>query len=431
MSHFILQSTKIAKITDGTTTLVVLGYAGKDNNVHYYGTPKTTVDFFRCLKTQEEIEVLRHQTARSVLEGSTQLKDIYNKPLREQAPVAMRRLDSGLKNAKTYQVERIHPDGTIEWGSAQSEIARDVKVTCRFSKDLAYKPIDPERIHPMDKATADFVKQPSSDPQSIGAVIEHLDLALAYLDPKVVLTSAQFVHLLSHGSDWNARIALRHYEGTVTQTKDAVALAEGPFFRYGSTAAQLMSCLSEPLRSDPQTAAQMLHVNPWLYPHMEHPSLRANEALGRIAVQLETANYAHAPLAVRSDKQCALHCLKARASELMDKVPPHLLEDREVAITAVTSSGSVLKHLPEHLRADIHVCKSALRPFNQNEVIQHASTSIQQKVQALIQSGSQPSILDAVAHLAAQDLAVQEARTLAKTLPPTVSTPKRDIGRSL
>lgn len=429
MSHFIMQSTKIAKITDGTQTLVILGYTGKDNNVEYGAHHRTSVDFYLCRKTQQEIEQLRAEVAYTVLGGSMQLKDMYRQSLKEQAPVAVRRLDSALKNAKTYQVDKIHEDGSIEWGNAQWEITRDVKLPCRFSKQLQYTPIAAERLHALDKAAADFVKAPSSDPERIGAVVERMSYAVGYLDPQVRLTERQFCDLLSKGSDWNVQLPLEQYAGIVTSPADAVALAEGPFFRYGGTAAALIQCLSPKLQDDPQVAAQMLHANAWLYPHMTHPNVRQNEALGRVACQLETANYAHAPLAVRADKQVALHCLKARARELIQTVPEHLLYDPEIITTAVKSSASVMQHLPEDLRSDIRVVHAAMRDYNQQEVLSYTSTGLRQQITALVHSGAHLSALSAVEELAAQAsaqrLAKQDARVPSKVLPAGPGAPAR------
>jgi hypothetical protein len=452
MSHFILQSIKIAKITDGTTTLTLFGTSGKDNNVHYYGTHKSSVEFFRCFKTDPEIQCLRKEIVSSVLSGSTHLKDMYHKkPLREQASVAIARLDVRLKNAKTYQIERIGKDGTIEWGTAQSQIAADQKITCRFSKNLVYVPMDLERMDAMDQAAADFVKSPQSDPQSIGRIIEHLPYALAYLDPKAHLTERQLVHLLSHASNWDSKLNVRAYHGYISDPQDAIALARGQFFSYGNVP-ELIQVLSPKLQSDNDLALQLLEAKPWVYPHMPLQT-RLDDPVGRKACALETANYAHAPESVRLDKDITLTCLKARASDLTKYVPSTLLEDPEVALTAVKRSGQALQHLPprfqdeealvkvavkndcsafafasERLRGDIQVCQLAMREHYQKEVLQHASAQIQQQVHALVESKAQPSIIKAVEHLAAKQLAVQEAKTIsaaARTPGVAVPVPKR------
>lgn len=451
MSHFILQSTKIAKITDGTTTLTLLGYTGKDNNVQYYGTHKSSVEFFRCFKTDPEIQYLRREVAESVLSGSMQLKDLYSARLSAQASVAVARLDMRLKNAKTYQVERIAEDGTIAWGTAQSQIAADQKMTCRFSKTLAYRPLDPERLNAMDRAAADFVKSPLSDPESIGRIVEALPYALAYLDPSARLSERQFVQLLSHGSDWGAHLNVKAYHGYISDPQDALRVARGSFFRYGNIP-ELIQVLSPSLQQDKVLALGLLQAQPWVYPHMPD-AVRLDDTVGRTACALETANYAHAPQSVRLDKDITLTCLRARASDLTQYVPSTLLEDPQVALTAVQRSGEALQHLPTHfqddatlvkvavkkdcsafafaserLRADIQVCQLAMREHYQKEILQHASPQIQQQVHALVDSKAQPSILKAVEHLAAQDLAAQEAKSIgaaARTPDRPLAPPKR------
>lgn len=137
MSHFIIQSLKVVKLTDGDRELYTLGFAGKDNNISYYGSPRTTVEFFHTVNTDKVLAAIS-ALSQDVLSGGMQLKDKYNEPLSLQAEFFAKRLATSFKNAKTVKVDKLGDDA-IEWGSGEMEIKMLFpKVIVSVSKNMKY-----------------------------------------------------------------------------------------------------------------------------------------------------------------------------------------------------------------------------------------------------------------------------------------------------
>lgn len=458
MSYFILQSTKVIKITDGSTTLTVLGYAGRDNNLYPQGSAKTVVEFFRCFATEQEIQCLRRETASAVLSGNLQLRDMSRASLAQQATAVVSRLDQRLKNAPTYQVARCTALAPIDWGDAQSRISSDMGVSCRFKKALTYTPLEPARMMPGDRQAADFVKAPRGDPESILPILGTIPYALAYLDPAARLNEQQFVDLLAQASDWGAPLDLDQYKGTVRSASDALRLAHAEYFGY-SNLHQLPQVLDPQLLRDRALGQQLVSIKPWVYRYLPGELIQ-DEAVARQAVQAQSANYQYAPEGVRMDKTLTVHCLKERAQDLMPFVPEPLVHDPQVVQVALTRSGTTLQYVAapfkddrelvtvavkdapaayqyasERLRADPTVLLHALRPHYQQEVLEHAPQALRTQVEQLVRSASSPTILDAVQRLVAQQQAQQEAHTLDQAIghPQTHGTVKKKapLGRAL
>ncbi len=175
MSHFIAQSSKIVKLTDGKQTKYLVGWIGTDNNTTGYRGQLSP----ECIISEDSIYDYIVAQADSVASGSTQLKDLYNTNNLRQAAYMVKRLESNFRNAKTVQVDDLStPKLDL---SKNRELCQKLDEMSNgngyYSGNVSHKEVDHD---PRNKKVVDFfinyTKDPSIKEDHNSKVVELIDV---------------------------------------------------------------------------------------------------------------------------------------------------------------------------------------------------------------------------------------------------------------
>ncbi len=201
MSHFILQSTKFAKITDGEKTVYLTGVTGKDNNVTSYGYNRTSAYVEHIVKTNNVFEYINWMSE-GVFGGSIKLKDKYGEKLSNQATVYANRLVSGFKNAKEIKVEKINDDFSVELNEELTKKLEDLWGMDVNSRIGTRKAVQLEQDSRM-KEVVQFLAKP--DTENIEKIVSYLDINeyfISFIPRDAKLSEEQLYVAIRDGSRW-------------------------------------------------------------------------------------------------------------------------------------------------------------------------------------------------------------------------------------
>jgi len=205
MSHFILQSTKFAKITDGEKTVYLTGVTGKDNNVTSYGYNRTSAYVEHIVKTNNVFEYINWMSE-GVFGGSIKLKDKYGEKLSNQATVYANRLVSGFKNAKEIKVEKINDDFSVELNEELTKKLEDLWGMDVNSRIGTKKAVQLEQDSRM-KEVIQFLAKP--DTENIEKIVSYLDINeyfISFIPSDAKLSEEQLYVAIRDGARWGNSI---------------------------------------------------------------------------------------------------------------------------------------------------------------------------------------------------------------------------------
>lgn len=372
MSHFIVQSVKVVKLTDGNRDLYLLGYAGKDNNVSYYGPQRTSVEFYQPIMTDKVLEAIS-TLSQDVLGGGIQLKDKYSEPLSVQAEFFAKRLATSFKNAKTVKVDRIGDD-KIEWGNGQNEIRMLYnKVMVSISKDITYKHGLYERDDNKGEH-AEIVKillDKEKTKEKIIPVLKHCKYLAAYLPiqfdivnrfgavvkkakPEDKLTLDEVIEVAKYSGDWNNTV-------TVTENKISDKDVATKILNEDSDPARrftiMHGMLDEKLLND-ETFALNAGKNKVLLKFFTD-KIKQNKEIAQVFVSNETRNIEYVSENLKDDYDFVINSIRGadkNISNIAQEISERLKDNEDIAKELLKETSYSFQHLSERLRDNPEIC---------------------------------------------------------------------------
>lgn len=369
MSHFILQSVKVVKLTDGERELYTLGYAGKDNNVSYYGSQRTSVEFFHTVTTDMVLATISTQ-AQDVLSGSMQLKDKYNEPLSVQAEFFAKRLATSFKNAKTVKVDKIGDD-SIQWGEGYNEIRMLFpKVLVTVSDRMKYK----HSLSHSDVNHAAIVKvllDKEKSKELIIPVLKESKYLATYLpiqkdvldrfgrvsvqaQQKNRFTLEEVIEVAKYAGDWNNPISSTEVKiSDKNIIRDILAQDEDPARRF-----TIMHGLIEPeLLFDREFAKTCAGHKVMLdfFPEL----IKKDKEVAQIFVQNQPRNIDYVSNDLKSDYDFILNSIsnaKEGVSYILKEASADLQDNETIVRNSLSQTSYAFQYASERLRDDPEIC---------------------------------------------------------------------------
>lgn len=373
MSHFILQSVKVVKLTDGEKEIYALGYAGKDNNVTYYGSQRTSVEFFQTVMTDKALSAISSLTI-DVLCGGTQLKDKYNEELTVQAEFFAKRITTSFKNAKTVKVNKIDENG-IDWGQGAAEIRMLFpKISVHISANMKYH----HGVSEFNMNHGEFVKFMLDKDKTKDKVIQILkenkylsaylpiqyDLVNRYgaivqkAKPEDKLTLNDVRTVAKYAGDWNTTVTKTDHRLTdINEIFSLLSNDEDPAKRFTI----IYNMIDHDLLNNEEFARKVgsLGVSMRFF----GDNIKSNPDIVQIFCDAKTSNLEYAADDIRSNKEFMLPYI-AEHSSAMRYAGENLKDDIEVAFLAIKKSGSAIEHLSQRLKDSPEVCLASAEKYS-------------------------------------------------------------------
>lgn len=365
MSHFILQSVKVVKLTDGEKELYTLGFAGKDNNVSYYGANRTNVEFFQTVMPDKILSAIS-SCAIDVLCGGMQLKDKYNEDLSIQAEFFTKRLTTSFKNAKTVKVDKLTENG-IEWGEGKYQLIQLFdKVYVTVSDTMTYK----HSISEKEMNHGDFVKfmlDKEKTKEKVVSILKECKYAAAYLPiqenivdrfgrivqeakEKDKLTLDEVKTVAKYSGDWNNPI--KRTEVKMSDINEIVSILENdedPARRF----TVIIGFISPNVLENKEFAKRVGHLGISLTFFSD--DIKADKEIAGIFCQAAGRNAEFVSNELKDDKEFILNLTKS-SRESLRYASKRLCDDEEVVKAAIQKDPYAIQFVSERLRDDPEIC---------------------------------------------------------------------------